>query len=344
MKTEGISGAARGGGRRHVLWLASSGGAFALLALLILSGRPTGDLTSPPPLPLPEEAAIPPLSGPPVIAIQAGHWKAAELPDELAKLRRSTGASYGSLREVDINRGVAVSLARLVETEGWKAILLPATVPPGLRADAFVALHADWSDSPSKRGWKIAPPWRASPASRALARALADSFAAEKGLERDEGDVTIGMRGYFAFSYRRFEHAASPFTPAALLELGFITNAEEGRSLATEPDYWAGLVLRGLKAYLATEDRSRDRDFRPRVYDWVAPGSDSVFARQAPLASSGRLWPLAAGRAMMPVDESGDWFEVFVPGRRATGWVMKAELRPAPAPYRPFNFPSSGDR
>lgn len=140
--------------------------ASALVVALLVSRSPPEEEGLAAPNPVPEEAPIPPLSGPPTIAIQAGHWQASELPDELAKLRSSTGASYGKLREVDINRAVSDSLAKMVEAEGWRPLLLPATVPPGLRADAFIAIHADWSDSPAKRGWKVAPPWRASRASR----------------------------------------------------------------------------------------------------------------------------------------------------------------------------------
>jgi len=341
--------AAATGRRRLLPWLLSSGALLALgLPLLLLSfGRPIQDLGAPPTPAAqvaPEAAPFQALSAPPVIAIQAGHWEAAGLPDELAKLRRSTGASYGNLREVDINRAVASALATLAEARGWKVLLLPATVPPGLRADAFIALHADWSDSPAKRGWKLAPPWRASPASRQLARALAESFAAESSLVRDEGGVTIGMRGYFAFSYRRFKHAVSPFTPAVVLELGFITNAEEGASLARRPEYWAGLVLRGLEGYLAAEDRNRADDFRPAVYGWVAASGDSLYAREGPGEGARRLWPLEAGRAAMPVDESGDWLEVFVPRRRATGWVRKSEVQGAAAPLRLPAVPATGDR
>lgn len=339
----------KGKTRRTVALLTSTAAIFGLAALAVILGagksvrevdseaRASAALLQGVP---PEEAPIEPLAGPPVIAIQAGHWDASGLPDELAKLRTSTGASFGSFHEVDINRGVAGALAKMAEAEGWKALLLPSTVPPGLRADAFVAIHADWADSPSKRGWKIAPPWRASAASKLLAESIAESFTAEKGLLEDGGGVTIGMRGYYAFSYRRFEHTISPFTPAVVLELGFITNAEERRSLSTQPEYWAGLVLRGLETYIAAEDRSRVADFRPVVYPWVAAKDDSTYARDGASGYARKLWPLQVGKAMMPVDESGDWLEVFLPRQRATGWVLKSDLAPAPAPYRPFSFPA----
>ena len=94
--------------------------ASALVVALLVSRSPPEEEGLAAPNPVPEEAPIPPLSGPPTIAIQAGHWQASELPDELAKLRSSTGASYGKLREVDINRAVSDSLAKMVEAEGWR--------------------------------------------------------------------------------------------------------------------------------------------------------------------------------------------------------------------------------
>lgn len=39
----------------------------------------------------------------PKIGIQVGHWRCAELPDELARIRSKTGAMAGTMREVDIN-------------------------------------------------------------------------------------------------------------------------------------------------------------------------------------------------------------------------------------------------
>lgn len=137
--------------------------ATALFAALLLAAEggefETPDTESEPSAILPPELQpIEPLTGPFVVAIQAGHWDAAELPDELERLRTSTGASSHGVREVDVNLAVARALKALIEARGWQAILLPATIPPGLRADAFIAIHADWGASPSIRGWKVAPP------------------------------------------------------------------------------------------------------------------------------------------------------------------------------------------
>ncbi|HET7839330.1 MAG TPA: hypothetical protein VFL04_06190, partial [Rectinemataceae bacterium] len=189
-------------GSRRAWVLILGAGATAMLAIaalssaLFLSGPALGREPAPvrpgiPPEPGPEQGPIPALEGPVTIAIQPGHWQVAELPDELWRLRESTGAVWGGTREVDINRGVAVALSGLIQARGWRALVLPATIPPGLRADAFIAIHADWGPSPGIRGWKVAPPWRASAASERLADELGASFAAEPGSLEDRGGITV---------------------------------------------------------------------------------------------------------------------------------------------------------
>ncbi len=293
--------------------------------------------SSPPP-------EIKPLSGPWVVAVQAGHWRIGELPDELARLRGDTGAVYGSVREVDINKAVADALLPKLRAEGWTAIFVPATVPAGLRADAFVAIHADGASDSSRRGWKLSAPWRASPASRSLARALESSFAAEPGLVEDSGGVTVNMRGYYAFNYRRFDHAISPYTPSCIIELGFISNAEDRERLTGDPDFWADIIVRGLKSYFAGRSRSETEDLRPLVLPWVAAGPRGIAVRSEPADSGNVLWSLPAGTVVLPVDVSGGWYEVFVRERFATGWVPIADvvetsdphwLMPGERGYRP---------
>ena len=79
------------------------------------------------------ESAVKPLEGPWVVAIQPGHWNTSELPDEQAHRRGSTGAAYGSVREAGINRAVTDALTPKLEAEGWKVVLVPATVDTPLR-------------------------------------------------------------------------------------------------------------------------------------------------------------------------------------------------------------------
>ncbi len=289
----------------------------------------TGIETAPP-------APIEPLAGPWVVAVQPGHWEVENLPDELARLRTSTGAEHGTVREVDLNRAVAAALIERIEAKGWKALLVPATVPPGLRADAFLSIHADWSSDPGMRGWKLAASWRSSGASRALLASLSEAFGGTGGLPRSPDAATVNMRGYFAFNSRRFEHASSPYTPAALLELGFLTNEEDRTLMKTNPSFYADVIVKGLERYFAGRERSRTDDLRPLDLPWVAAGPAGAVVRRSPEDASEALWTLEPDSVLLPVDESGGWYEVFVRKAWATGWVRKAETVPAEDPRWPM--------
>ncbi|MFQ3620312.1 MAG: hypothetical protein SNJ78_05120, partial [Spirochaetales bacterium] len=186
-----------------------------------------------------------PLKGPWVVAIQPGHWKVEELPEELSRLRNNTGAVYGEVREVDINIQVATLVLEKVQSLGWKGQLIPATVPAGLQADAFISIHADYGNGNSREGWKLSPPFRASSASRLLATSFEEAFqdlstGTLKSLSSlnspsnnpffpgfpppSNTPPTVNMRGYFGFNFRRYENSMSPYTPAVLIELGYLAN------------------------------------------------------------------------------------------------------------------------
>src|SRR5688572_19538250 len=47
------------------------------------------------------------------VGLQVGHWRAHELPEELARLRNSTGAVAGGYREYEVNLLVAQRAAVL---------------------------------------------------------------------------------------------------------------------------------------------------------------------------------------------------------------------------------------
>jgi N-acetylmuramoyl-L-alanine amidase len=276
------------------------------------------------------------LEGPWIVAVQPGHWKVEELPQEQAHRRTSTGAYHGSVREVDINRAVAKALIERIEEAGWSALLVPATVPPGLRADVFLSIHADGGDG-TERGWKLSPPWRPSAASLRLAAAVRRSFSAESILTEDEDGITIGMRGYYGFSYRRYHHAISPFTPAVLVELGFVSHPTDRRLMTSRPDFFADLIMRGLRNYFDGRERTTVDDLLPMELPRYVTASDGAAVRIQPHAGSTRLMILEGGSFLIPVDERGDWYEVFIRRYRRTGWIMKADLM-AVAPERsPFS-------
>jgi N-acetylmuramoyl-L-alanine amidase len=198
---------------------------------------------------------IAPLNGPVSIAIQAGHWKNEELPRELRHLIRTTGAEVQHVEEFEINKSVADALARRLRRAGYTAEVLPATVPAGLRVDLFLSIHCDWAERPKNRGWKLSPPQKPNQASRRLAKSLETSFSAETAIRRDIAAISDNMYDYYAFNDAKYEHAIDPLTPAVIVELGFMSNPEEFDRLRREPDWYAGILERGILSYLANTRR-----------------------------------------------------------------------------------------
>lgn len=278
-----------------------------------------------------------PLEGPVRIGLQPGHWKIEELPDELARLRTSTGAAWGRLRELDLNLAVVRELAKRLEKRGFAVDLIPATVPPAYRADLFISVHADRSDLPLRSGWKLAPPWRASSWSVALAGALTGAFASS-GLSPDSGGVTDNMRGYFGFSWRRYEHALSPYTPAVLVELGFLGNAADRERLRDKPGFYAGILEKGIDVYLEGYDRGIRSAFVPTNPPRLVAGPSGARLRSSPDRVSAILDELVPGQPVTVLARRGEWYETWFPEARMSAWLPASELAGAPGPAPDWTF------
>ena len=183
------------------------------------------------------------------IGIQVGHLDAALHPTEHARLRVSTGAEANGVTEVEINRAVAEALAERLSSHGVAVDVLPASVPPRYRADAFVSLHADSSPDDARRGYKTAhfEPAR-TPQERVLKTLVDASYAEVTGLPDDHDNVSGNMLWYYAFD-PRYRHAVSPVTPSLLIEMGYISNDRDLRVLQ-DPEVPAAAIAEGVLAYL----------------------------------------------------------------------------------------------
>lgn len=192
--------------------------------------------------------------GPPRIGLQVGHLDAAAQPEELARLRASTGGLGGGLREVDVNRAIAAALAERLERRAFGVDILAATVPPSYRADLVVAIHADSSLETERRGYKSAvfrPPrnrW-----DERLKSALDRAYLGGSPLPDDDANVTGDMLEYYAFN-RRFRHSVASRTPAAIVELGYLSHPLD-RELLRRPDRVAALLEEGIVAFLVERGR-----------------------------------------------------------------------------------------
>jgi hypothetical protein len=191
--------------------------------------------------------------GPLRVGVQIGHYQNDEVPEELAGLRRNgAGAVWGQYNERDTVEVVARQIAAELEANGIVVDLLPATVPPGYEADAFLAIHADGNPNESVRGYKFAGPRRDySGRSQALVDALYDSYGSAISSMPEDPNISRRMTAYYAFNWARYEHAIHPYTPAAIVELGFLTNAADRALMLNEPARLAQAIADATLTYLA---------------------------------------------------------------------------------------------
>lgn len=294
---------------------------------------PTPTATATPPLPSPTgPTAIPTPSPraagtPPRVGLQVGHWKSDELPDELARLRGSTGARWGDVTEAELNYDIAVRVQALLVAQGVVVDLLPATVPPSYDADAFIAIHADGSTSGAARGWKIATPWRTSEASRTLLTSISATYGPATALPEDVGGITVNMKGYYAFNYRRHVHAIARTTPAVIVEMGFMTSAADRGILFGQPDRVARGIADGIILYLNQRDPNNGAALLPPEYPALRTGPNGATLRTQPRDDARVVANLPADARLFPIDKRDGWYQVFVRGQsRLQGWVREDQV------------------
>lgn len=188
--------------------------------------------------------------GPPRVGLQVGHWKRDEVPEELERLKANTGASGGGKSEWEINYSIAIEMKKILENQNIVVDILPTTVPPKYWADVFIAIHADGNTDPSVSGFKFAGPWRDfTGGSELLVDLLEKSYGDETSMVRDE-NISRNMRGYYAFSWWKYEHAVHPMTTSVIAETGFLTNRSDRALLIDSPQIPAQAMSNGIVKYL----------------------------------------------------------------------------------------------
>lgn len=188
--------------------------------------------------------------GPVRVALQAGHWKAGDAPDEQSGLR-SNGTRGGGKAEWEVNLEIARRTAAILEDSGYTVEVLPTTIPPGYWADLFISIHADGHSSGRISGYRAAAPRRdATGRAAEFADLLDRTYGEETGLPY-YGTVTRRMRGYYAFNYRRYEHALHPMTVGVILETGFLTSPRDREVLVREPNMAARGIAKAVSQFLS---------------------------------------------------------------------------------------------
>ena len=202
-------------------------------------------------LPLPPAPLYDP-PGPKRVGLQAGHWLTDQVPPELGRL--GGGAVGGGKQEWQVNLDVAQRAAALLQASGIEVDVLPATVPPQYRANAFIALHADGDPAGQAHGFKVARPGFSSlpDVDDRLVTAFNQAYATDTELPRDDEHISLRMRYYYAFNSRRYCHAVAPGVPQAIIEMGYLTSAADRLLLIGDPDRLARGVAESVQGFLAT--------------------------------------------------------------------------------------------
>lgn len=204
-------------------------------------------------VPIPKSIPI----GPRRVAIQAGHWKSDEAPDELRRLIPQTGAAWEGITEVEINLDIAQRVSVILNSKGIAVDILPTTIPVGYVADAFVALHADSDGVGENSGFKMAHGARRGPYEDALLNDIKSAYGAATGLAYDATHITSAMRGYYPFSWSRFQHTVAAHTPAVILEMGYVSNDDDRALMLEKPDVLATAISDGIMKFLGDTPRSK---------------------------------------------------------------------------------------
>jgi N-acetylmuramoyl-L-alanine amidase len=185
------------------------------------------------------------------VGLQVGHWRHDQLPRELRWARRGGGgASAAGAQEWQVSLAIARIARSLLERRGIAVDLVPATVPAGYMAAAFVSIHADGNADPSVAGFKVAAASSdRSGLAQGLAATISDQYAQRTGLRWNTA-ITADMTNYYAFDRRRFRHAIDPRTPAVVIETGFLTSLDDRRVIVDSPALAAGGIADGVWDFL----------------------------------------------------------------------------------------------
>ena len=130
--------------------------------------------------------------------------------------------------------------------------VLPAVVPPSYRAHLFISIHADGSADPWATGYRVAAPRRdATGRAQGFATLLEDHYGHATGLGKLP-TVTRRMQNYYAFNFRRYEHALHPMTIGVILETGFLTSARDREVIVADPERAARGIVDAVAAFEVT--------------------------------------------------------------------------------------------
>jgi N-acetylmuramoyl-L-alanine amidase len=153
-----------------------------------------------------------------------------------------------------VNLDAAQRTAAILEAAGIEVDVLPSTVPPRYRANAFIAIHADGDPAGQARGFKVARPGFSSlpDVDDRLVETLNQVYGADTELPQDDEHISLRMRYYYAFNSRRYCHAVAPGVPQAIIEMAYLTSSVDRQLLIGNPDRLARALADGIQTFLST--------------------------------------------------------------------------------------------
>ena len=281
-------------------------------------------------LPAPTLKASYGLNGAPRIGIQIGHYQIDQLPEDLASLRGQTGGSGGGVREVDVNQDVARRVAALLTAKGATVDVLPATVPDGYTADAFIAIHADASLTGNPRGYKLARSrFSAIPTTDdALLNNIFNTYGEATGLPTDSS-ITRNMTGYYAFNARNRLHAISKNTPAVIIEMGFLTSAADRNILLGRTELVAEGIAEGVWNFVQNRPVLEKREKPIAEMPAIEAANDDTAIYDA---GNAIIAYVGKGQLFEYFENSGSNYSIYVPILRKRGYIRKADINATTVP------------
>lgn len=217
-----------------------------------------------------EEPAQLPVEEPPsfLVVIDPGHQAKANLemetvgPGAEEQKYKVTGGTTGVVTrkpEYVLNLEASLLLQEMLEEKGIKVVLTRtshdvnisnkerAEIANGQKADLFIRLHADGSENPATKGFSILVPGKDNPYTSSIFSQ--SEAAANTILKIAREQVAIHDSGLF------YRNDMTGFNwskvPVILLEIGFMTNAEEDPMLS-DPAYLkrvTGITAQGIVKY-----------------------------------------------------------------------------------------------
>lgn len=179
---------------------------------------------------------------------------------------QDSGSMGNNLKEKDINLSVTLKIGAILKKQGIETIYTRETdifvelidrarIANKVNANVFVSIHCNWYSDPAAQGVEVYS-YASSEKSGKLAVLIQDNIIKDKLYTKNRGTKTAN----FAV-LRRTQ------MPAALVELGFISNRQDADILENKQDELANTIAKGILQYLGVkyQDDKQDGDMISKI-------------------------------------------------------------------------------